>query len=101
MAARTLAVIAAVLFVATFALATLGPYDLSLGRAIYLVDQDLLGTLQPGLEHYGAHWVWDRIVVPFLVRPVWLLPAALTLLCAGGAATMASVGTRRSHRRRS
>ena len=101
MAARILAVIAAVLFVATFALATIGPYDMSLGRAVYLIDQDLLGTLQPGLDNHGARWVWEHIAVPFLIRPAWLLPAALTLLCAGGAATLASVGTRRSHRRRS
>jgi hypothetical protein len=101
MAARILAVLAAALLVVTFALATLGSYDVSLGRGLVLMDHDLLDAIQPDAAHPLWHWLWDHLVVPFLVRPVWLLPAALGLLCAGVAATIASYGPHRSHRRRS
>jgi hypothetical protein len=101
MASRILAILAAALLVATFALATLGSYDISLGRGLILLDQDLLGRLQPAADHPVRMWMWEHLAMPFLVRPVWLLPAALGLLCAGGAATAASYGTPRSHRRRS
>jgi hypothetical protein len=101
MTARILAILAAALFVATFALATLGQSDLSLGRGLILLDHTLLDRLHPGADHPGWVWLWEHVAMPFLVRPVWLLPAALGLLCAGGSATAASYGTPRSHRRRS
>lgn len=101
MASRILAVIAAILLVATFALATLGPADISLEHAMAMMDPRMLARLTPGAGAPTGAWLWAHFVVPFLGRPVWMLPGALTLLCAGGAVTLASVGTRRSHHRRS
>jgi hypothetical protein len=41
-------------------------------------------------------------VLPLLLRPAWVLPVALGVLCAGGATTLATrPGVPRSHRRRS
>jgi hypothetical protein len=47
-------------------------------------------------------WVWMNVMVPMLLRPVWLLPVVLGLLMTGAAVTVSSRrGSARSHRRRS
>lgn len=101
MMARVLAVLAAVMLVGAFALATLPASDMSLGDAALLVDDRLLDFAQAGIEQHLAPWMWQRIMVPLLMRPVWMVPAALGLLLAGGAATLANSRAHRSHRRRS
>jgi hypothetical protein len=77
------------LLVAAFAIATLEPPDMPLGSFLYSIDADLLNLLQAGIQRHLTPWLWDRVMVPVLIRPAWLLPAAAGLLCAGGAATLA------------
>ncbi|MDA8048669.1 MAG: hypothetical protein M0002_01430 [Rhodospirillales bacterium] len=96
---RTLAILAAVLLVAAFALATLEPPDLPLGSLLYSIDSGLLNLLQAGIQRHLAPWIWDSVLVPVLIRPAWLLPAAGGILCAGGAATLTFTGNARSPRR--
>jgi hypothetical protein len=47
-----------------------------------------------------AAWLWDYLIAPLMLRPAWLVPAALGLICGG---TSLSLSTRkpahRSHRR--
>lgn len=96
---RTLAICAAVLLVAAFALATLEPPDMPLGSLLYSLDAGFLNLLQGEIQRHLPSWLWGRVVVPVLIRPAWLLPAAGGILCAGGAASLAMAGNARSSRR--
>lgn len=95
---RTLAICAAVLLVVAFALATLEPPDMPLGSLLYQVDAGFLAALQAAIQRHLGPWIWDRVLVPLLIRPAWLLPAAGGILCAGGAASLALAGNARSTR---
>jgi len=96
---RTLAICAAVLLVAAFALATLEPPDLPLGSLIYGIDSGFLNLLQAGVERHLSPWIWESVLVPILIRPAWLLPAIGGILCAGGAASLTFADSARSARR--
>jgi hypothetical protein len=87
---RILAVLAALLLVGAVAVAMLAPPDLPLGRALFLLDHDLPGALQGGIEAHFASWAWDDLALPLLVRPAWLIPAAIGLICAGISVTLGS-----------
>lgn len=85
---RILAVLAAVLLVGTVAVATLAPADMPLGQALVSFDRETLAGLQSWVESIFAQWMWTDVVLPVLVRPVWLLPAALGLICVGLSLTL-------------
>jgi hypothetical protein len=99
---RILAVLAASLLVGAVALAMLGPSDMPLGAALFLVNHDLLRAFRSGIEAHFNHWMWDDMVLPLLIRPVWLLPACLGLISAGLSLTLSNNQRRpqRSPRRR-
>lgn len=97
---RILAVLSAILLVGAVALATLGPPGLPVGQVVLLIDHDLPETIRSGIQNHVADWPWTDIVAPFLMRPAWLVPAALGLICVG--ATVSTGGgkpARRPHRR--
>lgn len=101
-ATRILAVLAAILLVGAFTLATVLPPDFSLAAALPMLDHDLVQQAQGYANYYLPGWVWTHLATPLLVRPAWLLPAALGVIAAGAAATLASsAGPSRSRRRRS
>jgi hypothetical protein len=99
---RILAVLAASLLVGAVALAMLGPPDMPLGAALFLIDHDLVHAFQGGIQAHFDRWMWDDVVLPFLVRPVWLLPAFLGLVLAGVSLTLSNNQrqSQRSQRRR-
>jgi hypothetical protein len=82
---RILAVISAMLLVGAVALATLGPPSVPLAQLLLMVDHDLADALRSGIERHLASWIWSDVALPLLVRPAWLVPAALGLICAGAA----------------
>ncbi len=93
---RSLIILAAVLLVVAFALATAGQIDAPLDELLARIDPALATRLRAALPD----WMADRIVLPLLVRPAWLIPSALGLLCAGGALTFPahkSIGRTRLH----
>jgi hypothetical protein len=99
-AQRTLAVLAAVLFVAAVGLATVGPQMVSLGGALAYVTADGEATLHNWLVRVVGVWAWDYVASPLLIRPAWLPFGALGLICAGVSLSWpARDATRRSHRR--
>lgn len=99
-AQRVFAVVAAILLVGSVALATLGPPGLPLGQLIFMLDHDVMQTLRAGIEQHLAAWLWRNGAVPVLVRPAWLVPASLGLICAGAAVSFSNrKPARRSHRR--
>ncbi len=99
-AQRILAVLAAILLVGAVALAMLGPPAVPLGHALFMLDHDLMEGMHAFIGHHLHAWLWDNLVVPLLVRPAWLVPAALGLICAGMSLSLSTrKSTHRSHRR--
>ena len=99
-AKRALAVLAAVMLVGAVALATLGPPSVPLGQLLFMIDHDLMAVLHNSTEKYLAGWLWDYVAVPLMLRPAWLVPAALGLICAGLSFTLSPRNSaHRSHRR--
>ncbi len=98
MAQRILAVLSAVLLVGAVAVALLGPPAMPLGQALLAIDHRALDALQSGVVHIFAPWLWTNVVLPVLVRPAWLPPTALGLICAGLALSLPH--GRRAERRR-
>jgi hypothetical protein len=99
-AQRILAVLAAMLLVGAVALAMLGPPGVPLGQVLFMIDHDLVNAAHTFIGTHLATWLWDYLVVPLMLRPAWLVPAALGLL-AGGMSLSLSIRktTHRSHRR--
>ncbi len=101
---RTLSVLAAALLVLAFTLASILPPFTSLGEVIANYDHALLLWLRATFEARFPGWLWTQIVVPLLLRPVWLLPLSFGLVFVGLSVTMASrnkkgKGLARSRRR--
>jgi hypothetical protein len=99
MAARVFTVLAAICLVGAFALASLAPPDMPLGQALYMADRSLLAGMEAFIRAHVAPWAWTGMAVPLLLRPVWLIPAAIGLICGGAAATLTSGSATRSRRR--
>jgi hypothetical protein len=85
---RVFAVLAALFLVAAVALGSILPADEPLSQIIADADSTTLPALQGFLlQHIGA-WAWQNAAVPLLVRPTWLLPLALGILCVGAVTTL-------------
>jgi hypothetical protein len=99
-AQRVLAVISAILLVAAVAIATFGPESISLGPALYLLDHDVLDKLPGWSTRMMGNWFWSSVIQPLLVRPAWLIPASIGIVCVGLSVSLSNrKTTHRSHRR--
>jgi hypothetical protein len=97
---RTLAVLAAIMFVAAVGLATVGPDMVSLGAVVSYLSPTFEAGLHAWLVRAIGLWSWNYVAQPLLIRPAWLPFGSLGLLCAGVALSWpARDATRRSHRR--
>ena len=97
---RTLAVLAAVLFVGAVGLATVGPQMVNLGAVLSYFSANGEVHLHNWLVRVVGLWSWDYVARPLLIRPAWLPLGSLGLICAGVALSWpARDATRRSHRR--
>lgn len=96
MAARVFAVLAAVFGVAAIAVASMFPRGHTLAQALGQMDDLFLIWLQ----RHSMAWAWIWLEEPLLLRPVWLLPAVLALVC-GGLALSFNFGATSPSRRRS
>jgi hypothetical protein len=99
-AQRILAVLAAVLFVGSVGLATVGSEMVSLGAVLSYLSATAETDLHQWLVRVIGPWVWDYVARPLLIRPAWLPLGSMGLICAGVALSLpANDATRRSHRR--
>ena len=80
---RIFACLSAVFLVGAVAVALLGPPGIALGQALVAIDHHMLDVLRSGVERLFAPWLWSEVILPILVRPAWLPPAALGLVFAG------------------
>ena len=97
---RILAVLSAILLVGSVAIGTIGPPGTPLGEALYLLDEGLVERLHDIIALHVAEWAWSNLAVPLLLRPAWLVPAAMGLICAGMALSLSNrKPARRTHRR--
>jgi hypothetical protein len=102
MPARILAILAAMCLVSAFALVTLYPPMLTLAELVSMMDHSLLVAVQDWTRMRVSEWVWAELAVPLLVRPCWLVPIGVGLVCGAASVTLASRNSvPRSHRRRS
>jgi hypothetical protein len=99
MITRAFLVMAACLLVAAFALAVLPQWDLSLHEALVAIDADFPARLQSSATRTFGQAFWHWAAEPLLVRPSWLVPASLGLICVGAAVTAYTPPGRRTKRR--
>lgn len=97
MTARIFAILAAVFLVAAVGAAALTPLGLTLAQGLLQLDKAWVEWLQAR----SAGWVWTWVELPFLLRPLWLVPACLGVVCAGLAASFNLGKASPSRRRRS
>ena len=96
LASRVCTSLAACFLVLAFAVAALGPLGLSLADAAHRLDDGLLARLY----HDCPAVLWRQVMLPLLVRPAWVLPATLGIVCSGLAITAARpLGLDRRRRR--
>ena len=97
---RILAILSAALLVGAVALAMLGPPEVPLGQVLFMINHDLMEAVHSFIGTHLASWLWDYVLVPVLVRPAWLVPAAVGLICGGLSLSLSTrKPARRSHRR--
>ncbi len=99
MITRAFLVVAACLLVIAFALAILPDWDMSLREALASLDADAPSRLRAAVIHAVGAAMWQRTAEPLLVRPSWLVPAALGIICLGAAVTAYNPPDRRTKRR--
>ena len=96
-ASRIFATLAALFLVSAVAIAALTPLGMTLGQGLVLLDGSWLAWLQK----QSAPWCWAWLELPFLLRPLWLVPAGVGLICAGAAASLNFGRASPSRRKRS
>lgn len=99
MMARGLAVLAACLLVLTAVLASAEPYDMPMVQVLALINPAWPGQVQDTLLGMAGRAVWVDIALPILARPIWMIPAALALICAGFAFSLTPPSSKPTHRR--
>ncbi len=95
------AVVAAVLLVGSIALASLVPADTNLRQAINAMDGMAIEHAQHAFVGVFGRGFWEAMLVPLLVRPVWMIPVCLGLICVGAAVTALTQASPRPKQHRS
>ncbi len=96
-ASRICAAFAALFLVTAVAIAALTPFGMTLGQGLMLLD----GAWLTWLQKQSPAWGWTWLELPFLLRPLWLIPAGVGLICAGAAASLNFGRASPSRRKRS
>jgi hypothetical protein len=99
--ARVFTVLAAVFLVGAVALATMLPPDMTLHEAIHTIDATRADSFQHALASTFGKTIWAWVIAPLLLRPVWMMPLSLGLICVGGALTASFHAPPRTKHRRS
>ena len=95
MLARTFTLLSALFLVGAIALAALMPRGMTLSRGIGMIN----ASLEPWMRTHSSTWAQEWLEIPFLGRPLWMLPTVLGVVFAGIAAS-ATLGSASPTRRR-
>jgi hypothetical protein len=99
-ASRIFAVLSAILLITAVALATFGVRSLSLSGLLGMIGPRTVDGMRGWVTRLLGDWTWVTLVDPFMIRPSWLVPAFLGLVCSGLAVTLSYRGkASRSERR--
>ena len=98
---RTFCVLAAILLVGAIAAATLSPLDTTLLQALHAMDPSLVTRVQARVTDIAGSALWLNLIQPVLVRPVWLVPLCLGMVCVGGAISASLPPQQQTRRKRS
>ena len=90
---RLFAALAALCWASAVLLAATGPQGLTLADAISVVNVMAVFRFQEYAERHLPFWVWGNVALPWLIRPAWLVPASLGIICAGCAGSFAGKQT--------
>jgi hypothetical protein len=96
---RVFTALAALFLVIAVALGSMLPADEPLSQVLADLDATFLPALQSFELHHAGAWLWQGLTVPMLVRPPWLMPFSLGILCLGAATTLNWQKTPRARRR--
>ena len=99
--ARIFTVLAAIFLVGAVALATMLPPDMTLHEAMHAIDAMKADDLQHTLASTLGKTIWEWVIAPLLLRPVWMVPLSLGVICVGGALTASFHAPPRTKRRQS
>jgi hypothetical protein len=80
---RTFAVLAAAMAVTSVALIVLTPNNMTLIQGLAQLSPELPQHIRHAIQNAFGVRIWAHLATPLLVRPVWLVPVSLCLLCAG------------------
>ena len=87
--------------VGAFAIAALLPPDMNLGAMLLTMDPKSLGALHQFVLRHGSPGVWNGLLLPFLLRPGWMLPLMAGVVAGGIACSLNYFGPTRQSTRRS
>ena len=97
---RVFAVLSAVFLVTAVAVATLGPRSMTLELLLFQIDRGMVAGMRGWVSRALGDGLWSALFAPLMVRPAWLLPTALGLICTGLALSLSYRShSRQSHRR--
>ena len=87
--------------VVAFAIAALLPPDMDLGSMLLSMDPSSVGSMHRFVLNYGSAWIWNGLLLPFLLRPGWMLPLMAGVIAGGIAFSLNYLGPTRQSTRRS
>jgi len=100
-AIRLFASLCAVGLVVAFAIAATLPVDMDLGAMLLAMDPSTVASLHQFTERVSGDVIWHRVVLPFLLRPDWLLPLMAGVVAGGVAISLSQIGAGHHSTRRS
>ncbi len=88
-AAKLFASVGAICLVASFAVASLMRPFATLAELLVLFDHRMFTVWNKAEHSTMATWLWMHLVMPLMVRPAWLVPTGMGLMCVGAATSFA------------
>ena len=101
LAIRVFASLCAFGLVSAFAIAALLPPQMDLGAMLLVMDPKSLGGLHRFVLRHAGAGAWDTLLLPFLLRPGWMLPLMAGLVSGGIAFSLNYLDPTRQSTRRS
>jgi len=88
-AAKLFAAVGALCLVASFAVASLMNPFATLAELLATLDHRAVLAWNRAEHSAMATWLWMHVAMPLMVRPAWLVPTGLGLVCVGVATSFA------------